>query len=108
MNGRDLASALADDPSMPEEKPPRISLTTILIVGQIAVMVCGFGGMVYALGGKAEQISMSQRDIGKLAEAASDLARTQASAAVVDAVHNKTIEDIQRRLDAIERRTEAR
>ncbi|MFN7640371.1 MAG: hypothetical protein ACK52I_25405 [Pseudomonadota bacterium] len=89
---------------MPEDKPPRISLNTILIFGQIAVMLVGFGGMTYALGGKAEQITMAQRDLGSLAATASDLARTQASAAVVDAVHTKSLEDIQRRLELLERR----
>lgn len=96
-------SDLADDLDMSDPKP-RISLTTILIVGQIAVMVVGFGGMIFALGGKSEQLETHRRDLDRLADAAADLARTQASSAVVDATQAKSLEDIQRRLDAIERR----
>ena len=88
---------------MSDEKP-RISLTTILIVGQIAVMVVGFGGMIFALGGKAEQLATHRRDLDRLADATRDLARTQASSAVVDATQSKSLDEIQRRLDLIERR----
>ena len=94
---------LADETAMPDDKP-RISLTTILVVGQIAVMVIGFGGMIYALGGKAEQMETNRRDLDRLADTTADLARTQASSAVVDATQQRSLEDIQRRLDAIERR----
>lgn len=94
---------LADVACMPDDKP-RISLTTILVVGQIAVMVVGFGGMIYALGGKAEQMETNRRDLDRLADTTADLARTQASSAVVDATQQRSLEDIQRRLDAIERR----
>ena len=94
---------IADVLSMPDDKP-RISITTILVVGQIAVMVVGFGGMIYALGGKAEQMETNRRDLDRLADTAADLARAQASAAVADATQQRSLEDIQRRLDAIERR----
>jgi hypothetical protein len=94
---------IADVLAMPDDKP-RISITTILVVGQIAVMVVGFGGMIYALGGKAEQMETNRRDLDRLADTAADLARAQASAAVADATQQRSLEDIQRRLDAIERR----
>jgi hypothetical protein len=89
---------------MPDDKP-KLPLTTLLIVGQIAVMIVGFGGMIYAIGGKVAELESSRRDLGKLADTVADLAKAQASSAVIDALHTKSLEEIQRRLDLIERRT---
>ena len=84
----------------PASKP---TLMTGVQVGQLATMIAGFAGMVFALGIKSADINAQGRDIEKLAAVVSDLAKAQASAAVTDAVHARTLEDIQRRLEAIER-----
>lgn len=85
------------------EQAPRNVLSTAIGLGQIATMVIGFGAVIYSLGAKAEQIETARTDIDKLASTVGDLARAQASAAVTDATHGKTLEDILRRLDSIER-----
>ena len=85
------------------ETSPRNVLSTAIGLGQIATMVIGFGAVIYSLGAKSEQIETERTDIDKLASTVGDLARAQASAAVTDATHGKTLEDILRRLDSIER-----
>ena len=47
---------------------------------------------------------MTESTLDRLADATSDLARTQASSAVVDATQSKSLDEIQRRLELIERR----
>ena len=85
------------------ETSPRNVLSTVIGLGQIATMVVGFCAVIYSLGAKSEQIETARTDIDKLASTVGDLARAQASAAVSDATHGKTLEDILRRLDSIER-----
>lgn len=87
---------------MADEK--RSGLTTAIGIGQIATMIVGFSTLVYSLGLKSAAIDEARTDIDKLAATVNDLARAQASAAVTDATHAKTLEDIQRRLDSIERK----
>jgi hypothetical protein len=70
---------------------------------QIVTMLVGIATLLFAFGGKTEQLNRAQTDINKLALVVNDLARAQASAAVADATHSKTLEDIQRRLESLER-----
>lgn len=70
---------------------------------QIVTMLVGIATLLFAFGGKTEQLNQTRTDIDKLAVAVNDLAKAQASAAVADAMHNKTLEEIQRRLENLER-----
>lgn len=70
---------------------------------QIVTMLIGIATLLFAFGSKTEQLNQNRTDIDKLAVAVNDLARAQASAAVADAMHNKTLEEIQRRLENLER-----
>jgi hypothetical protein len=70
---------------------------------QILTMLIGIATLLFAFGSKTEQLNQNRTDIDKLATAVNDLARAQASAAVVEALTTKTLEDIQRRLDNLER-----
>lgn len=66
---------------------------------QIATMVVGFGSVVFALGQRGEQLEAARRAMEKVTATVDLLARE-------DAAKSKALEDIQRRLDAIERRIE--
>jgi hypothetical protein len=70
---------------------------------QIVTMLIGIATLLFAFGGKTEQLDRVRTDLDKLAVVVNDLARAQASAAVADAMHSKTLEDIQRRLENLER-----
>lgn len=83
---------------MPDQKP-----TNVVGILQILTMLIGIAALLFAFGSKTEQLNQNRTDIEKLAVAVNDLARAQASSAVVDAMHNKTLEDIQRRLENLER-----
>jgi hypothetical protein len=85
-------------------EPQKRGLSTAIGIGQIATMIVGFGAMIFTIGAKSEQINGARTDIDKLASTVNDLARAQASAAVTDATHAKTLEDIQRRLHSLESR----
>ena len=84
---------------MSAEKP-----SNLLGVMQLATMIIGIGAVLVNLGSKGEQLVQAKTDISELAEVVNDLARAQASAAVADATHSKTLEDIQRRLENLERK----
>lgn len=77
--------------------------TNVLGILQIVTMLVGIATLLFAFGGKTEQLNQNRTDIDKLAAAVNDLAKAQASAAVTDALHNKTLEEIQRRLENLER-----
>ena len=64
----------------------------------------GAGGGGTATQKNTEQLSRAQSDITELAQVVNDLAKAQTSAAVTDATHTKTLEDIQRRLLLLETR----
>ena len=71
---------------------------------QIITMLIGIGTVLWVGGAKTEQLSRAQSDITELAQVVNDLAKAQTSAAVTDATHTKTLEDIQRRLLLLETR----
>jgi hypothetical protein len=79
-------------------------LATAIGIGQIATMIVGFSALVFTFGAKSKELEVARTDIDKLAATVNDLARAQASAAVNDASHSRTLEDIQRRLESLERR----
>jgi|SanBayMetagenome_1026888.scaffolds.fasta_scaffold60019_3 hypothetical protein len=83
---------------MSEAKP--VNVVGIL---QIVTMLVGIATLLFAFGGKTEQLNQTRTDLDKLAVVVNDLARAQASTAVADALHTKTLEDIQRRLENLER-----
>ena len=78
--------------------------SNVIGVMQIATMLIGIGAVLLNLGSKGEQLVQAKTDISELAAVVNDLARAQASAAVADATHSKTLEDIQRRLENLERK----
>jgi hypothetical protein len=81
-----------------QDKP--INVVGIL---QIVTMLVGIATLLFAFGGKTEQMNQTRTDLDKLAVVVNDLAKAQASTAVADALHTKTLEDIQRRLENLER-----
>lgn len=83
---------------MSEAKP--VNVVGIL---QIVTMLVGIATLLFAFGGKTEQMNQTRTDLDKLAVVVNDLAKAQASTAVADALHTKTLEDIQRRLENLER-----
>jgi hypothetical protein len=90
---------------MPEKEDNRRRTTAAVIgIGQILSMLIGFSAVIYSLGVKGEQLDRARADMHALSDAVADLASANASAAVADARDKSAIEDIKRRLDAIERR----
>lgn len=81
-------------------EPKSINVVGIL---QIITMLVGIATLLFAFGSKTEQLNQTRTDLDKLAVVVNDLAKAQASAAVADAMHSKTLEDIQRRLENLER-----
>ncbi len=79
-------------------------LSNAIAIGQIATMIVGFSALIFTVGAKSKELEVARTDIDKLAETVQDLAKAQASAAVNDASHSRTLEDIQRRLESLERR----
>ena len=99
---------------MPEQTNPseethrrRPQVSTVVGVGQILSMILGFGAVIYALGQKGEQLDRARQDMHALSDAVADLASAQAASAVADARDKSAIEDMKRRLDAVERAIEA-
>ena len=86
------------------ESSSKGTLSTAIGIGQIATMIVGFSAIVFTVGAKSKELEVARTDIDKLAETVQDLAKAQASAAVNDASHSRTLEDIQRRLESLERR----
>ena len=86
------------------ESSSKGTLSTAIGIGQIATMIVGFSALIFTVGAKSKELEVARTDIDKLAATVNDLARAQASAAVNDASHSRTLEDIQRRLESLERR----
>ncbi len=80
----------------------KTKLANAIGITQLATMLVGFAALIYSLGEKSTELRMARGDLDKLAETVNDLARAQASGAVNDASHARALEDIQRRLGAIE------
>ena len=70
-------------------------------------MVVGFCAVLYAMGEKGAQLEQATRDMDKLSQTVKEIASVQAAAAVADAYNRTSIEELRRRLDAVERRLES-
>lgn len=86
---------------MPQEVPQN-RLTQVVGVLQLVALIIGVAGMFLVVGKRDQQLTHVSTDLDKLAGAVNDLARAQASAAVNDATHARSLEDILRRLNNIE------
>jgi hypothetical protein len=95
----DEGTTMADS----QDKRPR-SVSTMVGIGQIVSMLLGFGAVIYSLGVKGEQLERARADMEALSRVVTDLAGAQASSAIADAKDKSAIEDIKRRIDALERR----
>lgn len=80
---------------------PKPSTNTVGIL-QIATMLIGIASIIWMGGEKTAQLSRAQSDITELASVVNDLAKAQASAAITDATHTRSLEEIQRRLVRLE------
>jgi hypothetical protein len=80
------------------------TLSQVVGVLQLIALIIGVAGMFTFIGKRDQQLTEVTTDLDKLASAVNDLAKAQASAAVNDAMHNKELVDIQRRLNEVERK----
>lgn len=92
---------------MPEKEHTqerKTTLATVLSALQLTVLVIGVAGMFVMIGRRDQQLTDASTDIEKLAVVINDLAKAQASAAVMDSMHAKELQSIQQRLIEIERK----
>ena len=101
--GADQEGDMADDPAKRAELIGA-QVRTAASVFQIVATIVGFATLTYALGQKSEQLAQAEKSIAQLAQTINDLARAQTAAAISDARQAQTLEDIQRRLVALEGR----
>ena len=80
------------------------TLSQVVGVLQLIALIIGVAGMFTFIGKRDQQLTEVTTDLDKLAAAVNDLAKAQASSAVNDAMHNKELVDIQRRLNEVERK----
>jgi hypothetical protein len=90
-------------PEQHDRRSPR-PVATMVGIGQIVSMVIGFGAVIYSLGVKGEQLDRARADMEALSVAVADLASAQASTAISAAAERSAIEEIRRRIEALERR----
>jgi hypothetical protein len=67
------------------------------------VLIIGVAGMFLFVGRRDQELTTVTSDVDKLALVVTDLARAQTYGAINDASNNKALEDIHRRLQALER-----
>lgn len=79
------------------------TLSQVVGVLQLIALIIGVAGMFTFIGKRDQQLTEVTTDLDKLASAVNDLAKAQASSAVNDAMTAKALEDIQRRLNNVER-----
>jgi hypothetical protein len=79
------------------------TMSQVIQVLQLIALIIGVGGMFTFIGKRDQQLTQVSTDLDKLVAAVNDLAKAQASTAITDAMHEKSLEDIQRRLNNIER-----
>ena len=78
-------------------------MSNVVQVLQLLALVIGVAGMFAFVGKRDQQLTQVSTDLDKLVVAVNDLAKAQASSAINDAMHEKMLEDIQRRLNNLER-----
>ena len=94
--------------TMPDrDQKTRITLASIIAAGQILAMIVGFGSVIYAMGERGGQLDRATHDMEKLGQTVREVASVQAAAAVADASNKASIEELRRRMDAVERRLES-
>ena len=81
----------------------RGTMSNVVQVLQLLALVIGVAGMFAFVGKRDQQLTQVSTDLDKLVVAVNDLAKAQASSAINDAMHEKMLEDIQRRLNNLER-----
>ena len=96
-----ISGDMPENAHTPERKT---TLATVLSVLHLTVLVIGVGGMFVMIGRRDQKLTDASTDIEKLASVINDLAKAQASAAVMDSVHAKELQSIQQRLVEIERK----
>jgi len=85
----------------------RVRVSTIVGLGQILAMLIGFGSVIYTLGVKGEQLDAARREVENLTATVRAISEVQAAAAVADATNRASIEELRRRIEALERRMDA-
>lgn len=78
-------------------------MSNVVQVLQLLALIVGVAGMFIFVGKRDQQLTQVSTDLDKLVAAVNDLAKAQASSAINDAMHEKMLEDIQRRLNNLER-----
>lgn len=79
------------------------TMSQVVQVLQLVALIIGVAGMFTFIGKRDQQLTQVSTDLDKLVVAVNDLAKAQASTAITDAMHEKSLEDIQRRLNNLER-----
>lgn len=87
--------------AMPESA--KSTLSNVVGVLQLIALVIGVAGLFTLVGKRDQQLTQVGADLDKLAEVVNDLAKSHASVAVNDAMQAAALQDIQRRLNEIER-----
>lgn len=78
-------------------------MSNVIQVLQLVALIIGVGGMFTFIGKRDQQLTQVSTDLDKLVAAVNDLAKAQASTAISDAMQSRALEDIQRRINNLER-----
>lgn len=78
-------------------------MSNVIQVLQLVALIIGVGGMFTFIGKRDQQLTEVSTDLDKLVAAVNDLAKAQASTAISDAMQSRALEDIQRRINNLER-----
>lgn len=78
-------------------------MSNVIQALQLVALIIGFGGMFTFIGKRDQQLTQVSTDLDKLVTAVNDLAKAQASTAISDAMQGRALEDIQRRINNLER-----
>ena len=84
-------------------EPVKGTMSQVVQVLQLVALIVGVAGMFALIGKRDQQLTQVSTDLDKLAVAVNDLAKAQASSAISSAMQEKSLEDIQRRLNNLER-----
>ena len=84
-------------------EPSRSNMSNVIQVLQLVALMLGVLGLFTFVGKRDQQLTQVSTDLDKLVGAVNDLAKAQASTAISDAMQERALEDIQRRLNNLER-----
>ena len=79
------------------------TISQVVQILQLFALIIGVAGMFVFIGKRDQQLTQVSVDLDKLIGAVNDLARAQASMAMSDSAQTRSLEDIQRRLNELER-----